>query len=184
MKIRFWITLIVLAGIFAAINAAARNAEKKNAPTEQNIETIGITVTAPPLSRRELSEQNIKERLKDKVKTVYFYSSSYKKADYIVHYCEYKNKANLRTAIEASEAKFKDNNFLYKVTENKVGYAEGVLLEGTFEIDGKKFAIKQQLITDKTHFWQALCIYPDSARNEKAAGEFIKSVSVGSPKSK
>ncbi|MDR2426623.1 MAG: hypothetical protein LBD46_05535 [Endomicrobium sp.] len=174
------IIFVILAALFAAVNISAKNQEKKNAPIEQNIETAAVTITAPPLTRRELTEQNVKEQLKDKIKTIYFYSSIYKKVEYIVHYCEYKNKARLQSGISTAVAKFKDNKFNYKTVENKIGMADSILLEGTFEKGGKKFGIKQQFITYKTHFWQILSIYPYSVKNEKAAEEFIKSISLGS----
>jgi hypothetical protein len=180
MKKPFWIIFAATVAVFLAVNVSLRASEKKNAPVEQNIELVKITVTAPPFVRQESLEQKAKEALKDKAKTVYFFSSSYRKADYLVQYSEYKNEAKLQGGIDSLVSKFKDKKLEYEVIENEVSACKGMLLEGTFEKDGKKFGIKEQLIKRKTEFWQILTIYPYSEKNNKAAGSFIKSVSVGS----
>lgn len=182
MKKSFWVILVVIVSAFAAINISAKNLDKKNQPVGQLLKEADIAVTAPPLVKQEALEQRTKEKLKDKAENIYYYSSTYKKADYLIYYCEYKHEVKLQTGIDSVVARFKDNNFQYEVIENEItDSAEGMLLEGSFEKDNEKFGIKQQLIKkDKTRFWQVLTIYPYSDKNDKTAEEFIKSVSVGS----
>ena len=53
MKTPFWIILLILAFAFSVITISEIKQEKKNAPVGQTIENAGITLTAPPLVRRE-----------------------------------------------------------------------------------------------------------------------------------
>jgi hypothetical protein len=180
MKKTLRIIFLIVIAAFISVNISIKKQEKKNAPVEQSIEFVKITVTAPPLKRREILEQKTKDALKDKIKSAYFFSSSYKKSDYVVYYCEYKNEVNLQAGIDSVISKLKDNKLVYEVKDNPVGSYSGALLEGAFEKDGKKFAIKDLLIKDEKNFWQVMSIYPHSKKNNKAAERFIKSVSFGS----
>ncbi|MCL1972738.1 MAG: hypothetical protein FWG57_07115 [Endomicrobia bacterium] len=180
MRKSFWILFASIIAVFIAVNIFAKKQENVNAPIEQYIESAKITVTAPPLERQEALEQKTKDILKDRLKTAYYFSSSYKKADYMVHYCEYKNEVKLQAGIDSIVLRLKDNNLVYEVKENAAGSLEGLLLEGVFEKDGKKFGIKSLLIKDKTAFWQIMSIYPYSDKNNKTAESFIKSVEVTS----
>ena len=178
MRKSFWIIFASVIAIFIAFNIFAKKQENANAPREQYIESAKITVTAPPLERQEALEQRTKDMLKDKLKEAYFFSSSHKKADYLIRYYEYKNEIKLQTGIDSIVSKLKDNNLTYEVKENPAGPLEGLLLEGIFEKDNKKFGIKNLLIKDKTAFWQIMSIYPYSDKNNKTAENFIKSASI------
>lgn len=177
----FWAALLILIAAFIALDISLKNQEKKNAPVKQTIENAKITVTAPPLSRQTNLEQKTKEKLKEKVTAVYFYTSSYKNADYLVQYCEYKSEIRLQTAVDSIVSKFKDKKLEYETEENEiVDGALGILFEGSFYDKGRKFGIKEQIIKKKTAFWQILTIYPYSDKNNKAADSFISSISIGS----
>ncbi|MCL2145163.1 MAG: hypothetical protein FWH43_06715 [Endomicrobia bacterium] len=180
MRKSFFAVFAVIISVFIAVSISARNRENKDAPAEQHIELAKITVTAPPLNRQESLERKTVGASKDKIKTAYFFSSSYKNIDYLVHYCEYKSEVNLQSGVDSLISKFKNNNLKYEVKEAGMDPYTGMLLEGSFEKDGKKFAIKDLLIKNKTGFWQIMSIYPYSKRNNKAAESFIKSVSFGS----
>ena len=91
--------------------------------------------------------------MKEQINAIYYYSSSYKGIDYLLHYCEYKNEVRLQLGLDCVIEKFQNNNFQYETSENENEGFESVLIEGTFEKDDIKFAIKQQLIKkEKTHF--------------------------------
>lgn len=172
--------LFILLSAFAVITASEIKKDKKNAPALQTIENASLTIAAPPLERRENLEEKTKESLKEKIKTVYYYSSSYKKAEYLVCYCEYKNEARLRTVLERLAEKLKENGFAYESKEDKTQDSQTIYINGTFYKDGAEFAIKMRLEKKlKKHFWQILAVYPHTGKNNKAAEEFMDSVSFG-----
>lgn len=170
--------LFILLSAFAVITASEIKKDKKNAPVLQTIENAAVTLAAPPLERRESLEEKTKESLQEKIKTVYYYSSSYKKAEYLVCYCEYKNEARPQTALEQLAEKLKENGFEYESKEDKTQDSQTIYIDGTFYKDGAEFAIKMRLEKKlKKHFWQILTVYPHTGKNNKAAEEFMNSVS-------
>ncbi len=170
-----WMLFAVLVLIFAVSNISVKLNEKKKAPEEQHIQEAFITVTAPHLERNQGNEQSSKDALKKNIKNILFFQATYKDADYTLIYAEYPKEANLQNGIDSVINLFKDSNFDYKASENEVSGNKGMFIEGTFDRNGKKFGLKEQLIKKDKHFWQLLVVYPVSKKNTLAADNYIKS---------
>lgn len=177
-SIFFWIVFIILIVVCAASTISFKIKEKQSMPVLQEIPDAYISIIAPPLSRNLESEENTKSILKNKLKDIIFYQGKYKKSDYTLIYAQYSKEVNLESAIEPIVNVFKDNSFVYESKENKINGNEGIYIDGTFEKDGIKFGLKEQLIKHETGFWQILTIFPYSEKNIPAAEEFINSISL------
>jgi hypothetical protein len=184
MKKIFWIIFTVIIAAFVAGNISLRAKEKKNAPVEQYIEDAFITVTAPPMLVNEKSANTTKEKLQNKIVSLAFYQSSYKKADYTVIYAKYLDEVDFEKGIQSVINAFKNDGFIYETKENEVSGNKGAYIEGTFERKGVKYGIKEQLIKQKTNFWQLLTVYPYSKKNADFADKFIQSAVLDEIKSK
>ncbi len=174
----FWLLLIVLVIILTINSIIIRNKESKKIPFEQNISEALITVKAPPFERNIKNEEAAKDELGENIKNILFFQSSYKNIDYTLIYAQYAKEVNLSSGIQSVIKLFKDNNFVYEVTEKEINERSGIYIEGTFEKDDKVFGIKEQLIKNKSDFWQILVIFPYNEQNEEAAKEYIESIKL------
>ncbi|MDR0485901.1 MAG: hypothetical protein LBH29_04160, partial [Elusimicrobiota bacterium] len=155
-----------------------RSQENKNAPVEQDLAEIHIKVEAAPLSRIYENERNIKEALKDKVKDVYFYRGKYRNIEYSVLFAVYVREIETKSIIKAVEDSLKDNNLILRSENNGDNGIEGILLEGFFDKDNKKYVLRGQILKKGAMLWQILAVYPVSKNSDALSQRFIDSIEI------
>jgi hypothetical protein len=175
-------TLIILVAIIAAIISAMyvsnKLQAKQNKIFEQTFANAKTSVSAPKLSRSADNEKQAKEELKDPNAEVYFYTGKAKGIEYSVVYAKYSAQVNFDGAIAAIANVFKNYDFKYTTTENKVNDLDGVLLTGNFYKNEKAYEIKEQLVKDNNTFWQFIVISPSGYNNTNLAQNYIDSIKI------
>jgi hypothetical protein len=65
------------------------------------------------------------------------------------------------------------------LSENNSGSGiEGILLEGLFDKDNKKYVLREQILKKGAMLWQILAVYPVSNNNDALAKRFINSIQI------
>ncbi|MDR0800032.1 MAG: hypothetical protein LBN01_00660 [Endomicrobium sp.] len=178
-KEKFLLTVLtVLTVVFFAIFILDKVKENRNAPVLQKFDDAYITITAPPMKKSIQNEHLAKNTLNNKIHEASFYKAKYKKIEYAIVYAKYHREVNLKSGAESIVSTFKDNNFIYETMDNKIKGNKGMLLEGTYELNGVKYAIKEQLIKKTNTFWQVIVIFPYSEKNNALAQNYINSINI------
>ncbi|MDR0956343.1 MAG: hypothetical protein LBL77_00475 [Endomicrobium sp.] len=173
------ITVIIL--IFACsiflINLN-KTAISKNIFVLQNLNDAHIKVISPALKNESQNKKILKYLLNKKISEISFYKTKHKNIEYSIVYAKYINPVNLKSGADAIIKFFKNYNFKYKLTNNKIKQNKAILIEGTFEKNRKKYAIKEQLIKKHNILWQVIIIYQYSDKNNKLAQNYINSIDI------
>jgi hypothetical protein len=167
--------LIILIGIAVA---SFKTYENKNMPIEQTISEAYITLEVAPLDRMSNNEDKIKNASKNKIKDIYYYKGKYRNIEYTVIFASYSREVETKSIIKAIETSLKDYNLSLKSTNNEVSGLEGILLEGSFNKDNKRYIIKEQTIKKNSMLWQILAVYPNSRKNNVLADKYLSSVRI------
>jgi hypothetical protein len=170
--------LVLLIVGFIANNLWMYSKEMSKAPIEQNLADARINVFAPALERDVKNEQDIKNFMGIRVKETVFYKGVYKNIEYSIRLTRLSGEAALQSGVEALKNLFRDADFVFTQSNNKVSAFNGILIEGTFNRDGRQYELMGQLIGDNHDFWQIFAIYPSSQRNKRRAKEFIDSIKI------
>ncbi|MDR1522639.1 MAG: hypothetical protein LBS29_01565 [Endomicrobium sp.] len=175
-------TLVILVAVIAALISAMYVSNKLQAKNErifpQTFANIKASVVAPKLSRNNENENLAKKELKDPDTQTYFYTAKVRGIEYSIVYAKYPAQVNFDGAIAAIAKVFKNNNFQYTTTNNKVNDLDGVLLTGSFYKDEKLYKIKEQLVKDTNTFWQFIVIFLEAYNNETLAQNYIDSIKI------
>ena len=172
------VILTVLVVVFFAIFILSKVKEKKNAPVLQKFDDAYIAIIAPPMKKSIQNEHLAKNTSNNKIHEISFYKAKYKKIEYTIVHVKYHREVNLKSGTESIVNTFKDNNFIYKTMDNEIKGNKGILLEGTYELNGIKYAIKEQLIKKANIFWQIIVIFPYSEKNNAIAQNYINSIDI------
>ncbi|MDR0723628.1 MAG: hypothetical protein LBF23_00360, partial [Endomicrobium sp.] len=158
-------TIVVLTAIIAAVISAMyvsnKLQAKHNKIFEQTFMNAKASVVAPKLNRNNDSEKQAKEELKDPNAEVYFYTGKAKGVEYSLIYAKYPAQVNFDGAVAGIANSFKNYNFQYTTTENKINDLDGVVLTGKFNKNGQSYVIKEQLLKDTNIFWQFIVVFPN-----------------------
>lgn len=179
-KLKFLI--IIFIALLLIAGAAYYVSYRQNLPQEQILADAFVTITAPQLNKDSVHEKYLSVALSGKIKTAAFYQAVQGKVQYLVRFNEFAETCVLESGVKSIENLLKNDNFVYTAVENKVDDMEGILLNGTFQRNGKEFGLKQQFVKEGNYFWQILVIFPTSKSNEKRADNFIKSIKISPPK--
>ncbi|MDR0822681.1 MAG: hypothetical protein LBN20_02730 [Endomicrobium sp.] len=186
-KKAFTLSFVLLIALVAIAVTLYKIQDNKNSPLEQVLNKSKITITAPPFTRSLSNEEKLKKNPNDKIKEVHFYKSKYKDANYTLIFAQYLKEPILDSVAKSIQLSLKDNNLILTSTKNKIDGFEGIYLEGSFEKDNKKYALKNQVIKDKLNLWQVLVIYPQSEKSEKndiLSDKYISSIEIENPNNK
>lgn len=170
--------LILLIAGFIANNLWIYSKEIAKAPIEQSLADARISVFAPVLEKDIKNEQDIKSLMGIRVKEAHFYKSVYKNIEYSIRLTQLSGEASLQSGVESIKNLFKDDDFVFTQTDNKVNDFGAILIEGSFKKNGRQYELIGQLIGDKHDFWQIFAVYPSGQRNKRRAKEFVDSVKI------
>jgi hypothetical protein len=179
---RLKIALGALILIFVATNLWLYKVSLTKAPAMQNLPDAYISVYAPILNRAPINERQIDDKAPNKIKRSVSYYAKYKDMNYSVRFTEFENLSVLQSGLEAIKNHFTAENFEYEIQNDFVGGLEGLLINGSFDRQGKQYGIKAQLVADASYLWQAIVIFAQNEKNNNTAEEFIKSIVVTHPK--
>jgi len=172
--------LIILVLTSTTILVLNKIRENKNMTIFQKLDDAYISVIAPIMKKSIQSEQQmLKSSLSNKICRVSFYEAKHKKTNYTIIYAKYTNEINLKSGLELIIGTLKYcNNFIYETMNNEITNNKGILLEGSYEKNGTKYAIKEQLIKKSNNLWQIIVVFPYSKKNNIAAKNYINSISI------
>jgi len=173
------IVLTILISAFCIIFISNEIRENRNTSISQKLDDAYISVAAPHMKKNFQNKQTENDELNNKIHKLAFYKAKYKGIDYAVVYAEYPDEINLKSGAESIIKTLKYySNFTYEMKNNEINGNKGILLEGTFEKDGIKYAFKEQLIKKLNILWQITAAYPDSKRNNTLAEKYINSINI------
>ena len=172
------IALIILVFIFNTILILNKIIENRNT-VFQKLDDIHISIIAPIMKKNIQSKQMTKSSSNNKINKVVFYKAKHRKIDYAIAYAKYTNEVNLKSGLELiiKTLKYCDN-FTYKTKNNEITGNKGILLEGSYEKKGIKYAIKEQLIKEANKLWQIIVIFPYSKKNNIIAKNYMNSINI------
>ncbi|MCL2798676.1 MAG: hypothetical protein FWD54_00105 [Endomicrobia bacterium] len=171
-----WILVAVLAAVLIASNARMQFKSAKNNAKEQHIEAAFITVTAPLLENKSLSEKNIKESLKDSISYVSVYGVFSQKAEYSVIFTRHTKDFEINNLADSLISLFSGNNFAYEIAGEETGSQENLSLTGTFEHSRQKFGVEALYVKRDLYSWQIFTVFPFTDKAFSSAKDFIASV--------
>ena len=173
-----WVFVAIVAGAIMFANARMQFKSAQSKMEKQYIEEASITVTAPKLEKKTVNEKQIKEKQKDFVEYVAIYGTFYKKTEYSMIYTLYKNDFSIEAAAQNVINLFADKSFNKNVLNSAEGTDEKINIDGTFEINGKKFGVEALLIKRALNFWQLISVFPYSDANKDLAKNYVNSAAI------
>ena len=171
-----WIFVAVFGVLLVVGNARMQFKSAKNNKKEQHIEAAFITVTAPLLENKSLSEKNIKDSLKEHVSYVSVYGIFSKKAEYSVIFTRHAKDFTINDLSDSLVSLFSEKNFVYEISTEETGTQHNLRLSGTFEHSRQKFGVEALYVKRDFYSWQIFTVFPFSDKELSAANDFIASV--------
>jgi len=150
-----------------------------NTPKKQDLQDAFISVKTVKLYKNTTAPTPILSEQKNRIEDAIIYSAKGNDISYTVTYVKYKAAGfKLSDAVPVIARMFKNNDFSYETAEFNQGETEGILITGSYILNGQDYGIMAKLFKNENNFWQAIVIYQDSERNVKTAQDFIKSAAI------
>ena len=149
------------------------------APSKQELRDAFISVKADKLHRNKNTQNLILSEQKNKIENVVVYTAKKSNINYTVTYVKYKSSGiRIATAIPVIARIFQNTGFTYETHEFSQGETKGIIITGTYILEGIEYGVMGKFLKHENNFWQALVIYQNSERNAKTAENFINSVTI------